>query len=79
MRDPITLACDDCKRRNYIKTKNKRLHPDRVEMPKVSWPSRRELRDSTVVVIVMTLILAGIVYVFDKIYVFGLERLFRAG
>jgi len=51
----------------------------RVEMPKVSWPTRTELRAATVVVIVMALIMAAIVYAFDKIYVFGLERLFRAG
>ena len=31
MRDIITLACGDCKRRNYSTTKNKRKHPDRVE------------------------------------------------
>ena len=31
MRDIITLACGDCKRRNYSSTKNKRKHPDRVE------------------------------------------------
>jgi len=51
----------------------------RIEMPKVSWPTRTELRAATVVVIVMALIMAAIVYAFDKIYVFGLERLFRAG
>ena len=34
MRDQVTLACNDCKRRNYITTKNKRLHPDRVEFSK---------------------------------------------
>ena len=51
----------------------------RVEMPKVSWPSRQELRSATLVVIVMALIMAAIVYIFDKIYVLGLERLFRAG
>jgi large subunit ribosomal protein L33 len=34
MRDIITLACGDCKRRNYTNTKNKRLHPDRVEYKK---------------------------------------------
>jgi preprotein translocase SecE subunit len=45
----------------------------------VSWPTRTELRASTIVVIVMTLIMAAIVWVFDKVYVFGLERLFRAG
>jgi len=41
MRDQITLACNDCKRRNYIKTKNKRLHPDRVEFMKYG-PSCRK-------------------------------------
>ena len=35
MRDQVTLACNDCKRRNYITTKNKRLHPDRVEHEEV--------------------------------------------
>jgi len=34
MRDGITLACNDCKRRNYTSTKNKRKHPDRVEHKK---------------------------------------------
>ena len=34
MRDQITLACNDCKRRNYTTTKNKRKHPDRVEHKK---------------------------------------------
>lgn len=34
MRDQITLACSDCKCRNYITTKNRRLHPDRVEVRK---------------------------------------------
>jgi large subunit ribosomal protein L33 len=34
MRDLITLACNDCKRRNYTATKNKRKHPDRVEFKK---------------------------------------------
>ncbi|NBI08297.1 50S ribosomal protein L33 [Senegalia massiliensis] len=34
MRDKIILACTECKHRNYTTTKNKRLHPDRVEMKK---------------------------------------------
>ncbi len=34
MRDQVTLACNECKHRNYIKSKNKRLHPDRVEFRK---------------------------------------------
>ena len=34
MRDQITLACSECKERNYTNSKNKRLHPDRVEWKK---------------------------------------------
>ncbi|MBN1435424.1 50S ribosomal protein L33 [Candidatus Fermentibacterales bacterium] len=34
MRVIITLACQDCKRRNYSTTKNKRTHPDRLEFKK---------------------------------------------
>ncbi|HHI02450.1 MAG TPA: 50S ribosomal protein L33 [candidate division Zixibacteria bacterium] len=33
-RDKIILACNECKRRNYNMTKNKRLHPERVEYRK---------------------------------------------
>ncbi len=34
MRDNITLKCTVCGEENYINTKNKRLHPDRVEYSK---------------------------------------------
>ena len=34
MRDIITLACTECKRRNYNTTKNKKLTPDRLEIKK---------------------------------------------
>jgi large subunit ribosomal protein L33 len=34
MRDLVILACEKCKRRNYTTSKNKRLHPDRVEYRK---------------------------------------------
>src|SRR5207302_6878422 len=34
VRDAITLACTDCKRRNYQTTKSKRNTPDRVELRK---------------------------------------------
>ena len=33
-RDKVILACVDCKERNYDTTKNKRLHPERVEYRK---------------------------------------------
>lgn len=34
MRVKITLACTDCKQRNYNTTKNKKNNPDRVELKK---------------------------------------------
>jgi large subunit ribosomal protein L33 len=33
-REIITLACADCQRRNYTQTKNRRTHPDRLEVRK---------------------------------------------
>ncbi|HHW54928.1 MAG: 50S ribosomal protein L33 [bacterium] len=34
MRVGITLACTECKRRNYATTKNKRTIPNRIEFKK---------------------------------------------
>jgi large subunit ribosomal protein L33 len=34
VRPKITLACVECKRRNYITKKNRRNDPDRMEMKK---------------------------------------------
>jgi large subunit ribosomal protein L33 len=34
MSDIITLACADCKRRNYTTTKNKKTIPERLELKK---------------------------------------------
>ena len=51
----------------------------RVEATKVSWPTRKELRDSTVVVIVMTAIMAAIIFILDQILNLGLRQLFRVG
>ncbi|WP_457640909.1 50S ribosomal protein L33 [Persephonella sp.] len=33
-REIITLACTECKRKNYTTTKNKRKHTDRLELRK---------------------------------------------
>ena len=34
MRTKITLACTECKNRNYNTTKDKKTHPDRMETKK---------------------------------------------
>ena len=34
MRVNVTLACTECKRRNYMASKNKRTTPDKLEFKK---------------------------------------------
>ncbi|BBF42168.1 LSU ribosomal protein L33p [Lachnospiraceae bacterium KM106-2] len=34
MRTKITLECTECHDRNYVTTKNKQTHPERVEVRK---------------------------------------------
>ena len=48
----------------------------RVEFWKVSWPSRTELRDSTVVVIVTVIIVSAFIGIVDRVLAFGITRLF---
>jgi preprotein translocase subunit SecE len=49
----------------------------RVEFFKVSWPTRNEVRDSTIVVIVTVLIVAVFVGVVDRVLTMGVSLLFR--
>ena len=49
----------------------------RAELSKVSWPTREELRDSTLVVIVTVLIVAAYVGVIDRVLGWGMSLLFR--
>jgi large subunit ribosomal protein L33 len=48
VREKITLACTDCKRRNYDTTKSKRNTPDRVEVKKYCrWCGRHTVHRET--------------------------------
>ena len=49
----------------------------RAELSKVSWPTREELRDSTLVVIVTVLIVAAYIGVIDRLLGLGMGLLFR--
>jgi preprotein translocase SecE subunit len=49
----------------------------RVEMSKVSWPSRRELRDSTLVVIVMVFVVAIFIGIVDRGLTLAFEGLIK--
>ena len=48
-----------------------------VESTKVSWPTRNELRDSTIVVIVTVLIVSAFIGIVDRVLTFGMGLLFR--
>ena len=43
MRTKITLACTECKQRNYNMTKDKKTHPDRMETRSTA-DSARDIR-----------------------------------
>ena len=49
----------------------------RVEMTKVSWPPRAELRESTIVVIVMVVIVSIFIGIVDRGLSFAFEALIR--
>ncbi len=49
----------------------------RVEIGKVSWPTRQELRDSTIVVIATVLIVAAYVGAVDRVLGVAVGLLFR--
>ena len=49
----------------------------RSEFFKVSWPTRDELRDSTVVVLITCLLVAAFIGVVDRILTFAVGLLFR--
>jgi len=48
-----------------------------VESSKVSWPTRNELRDSTIVVIISVLLVSGFVGIVDRILSWAVGLLFR--
>ena len=48
-----------------------------VESTKVSWPTRNELRDSTIVVIIAVLLISGFVGIVDRVLAFAVGLLFR--
>jgi len=49
----------------------------RVEMTKVSWPPRAELRESTIVVIVMVVIVSIFIGIVDRALSLAFESLIR--
>jgi len=64
-------------RRNVIQSIKDYVKDVRVEMTKVSWPPRAELRESTMVVIVMVFIMAVFIGIVDRALSYAFEAFIR--
>jgi preprotein translocase subunit SecE len=49
----------------------------KAELQRTSWPTQKEVRSTTVVVIVFVLVCAAYLFVVDRVLQTGMERLFR--
>lgn len=49
----------------------------RAELQKTSWPTQKEVRNTTIVVIAFVLVCAAYLFVVDLMLQEGMERLFR--
>ena len=82
MRVKITLACTECKQRNYNMTKEKKTHPDRMETKKyckfwldaikaqfkrIIWPTKEEAARRSAVVLAVSVLLGVIIAVLDRV------------
>jgi preprotein translocase subunit SecE len=50
----------------------------KAELQKTTWPTQKEVRNTTVVVIVFVIICAAYLFVVDRVLQTGMEKLFRA-
>jgi preprotein translocase subunit SecE len=49
----------------------------RLESAKVSWPTREELRDSTIVVLITVLLISAFIGLVDRLLSMSVDLLFR--
>ena len=65
----------------WIKEQWKRLttffQDVKAELQKTSWPTQKEVRNTTIVVIVFVLVCAAYLFVVDRFLQSGVERLFK--
>jgi preprotein translocase SecE subunit len=49
----------------------------KAELQKTSWPTQKEVRNTTIVVIIFVMVCAAYLFVVDRVLQTGMERLFR--
>ena len=57
----------------------KYLKETMAELRKMSWPTRQELTGSTIVVVVVSLVVAVFIGIVDRILVFAVKAIFGTG
>ena len=82
MRVKITLACTECKQRNYDTMKNKKNTPDRIELNKYCPFCKKHTLDNagnhnTGVVIACIVVVGAFIGVLDAVFTFGLQALLK--
>jgi preprotein translocase subunit SecE len=50
----------------------------KAELQKTTWPTQKEVRNTTIVVIVFVMVCAAYLFVVDKALQSGMEKLFKA-
>ena len=64
-------------RRSVLQSISDYIKDVRVEMTKVSWPTAAELRESTMVVIVMVFLMMVFIGIVDRVLSYAFEALVR--
>ena len=81
MRTKITLACTECKNRNYNTTKDKKAHPDRMEIKKycrfckTHTVHKQSLARQTGAVVAVSVVLGLIIALLDFLIQYGVDFL----
>ncbi len=55
------------------------LRETSLEMKRVSWPSKAELKESTIVVLVTVVVITVMLFIVDKILDLGMQQLISLG
>ena len=66
-------------KKNLIILTKEFIQEVKVEMSKVTWPSREELKSSTQIVLLFLVIFASIIFVYDHIFQFVVVQLLKLG
>ena len=77
-RDKVILACTECQERNVVEKFRETktfLEESWVELQKVTWPDRDQLKSATLVVIAFTIAISLIIWMMDGVVRFIINQI----